>query len=175
MVGHASRRPAECRRAAFPAARYHGRWLRSAGRRAESPTVGNQVTFGARSTSIRGARADLGTPFLAAMEQLSMQARFQSMRPVCRRRRSNSRCRPSHTPACCQSRSRRQQVTPEPHPISCGSISHEMPVSAMPKAGWCGGGFPVTVWGRCHAVQSQCRASSSYPDAATSGHELGSL
>ena len=37
-----------------------------------TPSIGNQVTFGARSTSIRGVRADLGTPFLAAMEQLSM-------------------------------------------------------------------------------------------------------
>jgi hypothetical protein len=91
-------------------------------------SIGNQVTFSARSTSIRGVRADLGTPFLAAMEQLSMQSRLQSMRSACRRRRSNSRCRPSHTPACCQSRSRRQHVTPEPHPISCGSISHGIPV-----------------------------------------------
>jgi hypothetical protein len=90
--------------------------------------VSDQVALGARPASIRRVRACRRTPFFAAMDELSMQARLQSIRSASRKRRSNSRCRWSHTPAACQSRNRRQQVTPEPHPISAGSISHGMPL-----------------------------------------------
>jgi hypothetical protein len=93
----------------------------------DAATVGDEVTLGARLASVRRVRARPGSPFLAAMDALSTQARLQSMRSASRRRRSNSRCRRSHTPASCQSRSLRQQVTPDPQPICCGSISHGMP------------------------------------------------
>lgn len=93
-----------------------------------APAIGDQVTLGSRFASIGRVRAGRLAPFLAAMDELSMQARLQSIRSASRRCRSNSRCRRSHTPAVCQSRSRRQQVTPEPQPISIGSISHGMPV-----------------------------------------------
>ena len=94
----------------------------------EAAAVGDQMAFGARPASIGWVRAGRGAPLLAAMEELSMQARLQSMRSASRSRRSSSQCRRSQTPAACQSRSRRQQVTPDPHPISVGSISHGMPV-----------------------------------------------
>lgn len=61
------------------------------------------------------------------MDAPSTQARLQSIRPASRNRRKNSRCKRSHTPAFCQSRSLRQHVTPEPHPICGGSIPHAMP------------------------------------------------
>ena len=94
----------------------------------DAVSIRDQVTFGAQPASIGGVRARRSAPFLAAIEELSMQARLQSIRSASRNWRSNSRCRRSHTPAACQSRSRRQQVTPDPHPISAGSISHGMPV-----------------------------------------------
>ena len=90
-------------------------------------SVGDEVPLGARLTAVRRVRPGSGPPFLAAMDALSTQARVQSIRSAWRRRRSNSRCSRSHTPASCQSRSRRQQVTPDPQPISRGSISHGMP------------------------------------------------
>jgi hypothetical protein len=90
--------------------------------------IRDQMAFGARPASVGRVWTCRGTPFLAAMDELSMQARLQSMRSASRSRSSSSRCRRSHTPAACQSRSRRQQVTPDPHPISVGSISHGMPV-----------------------------------------------
>ena len=94
----------------------------------DAASVGDQVTFRAGPASIRRVRAGLGTPLLAAMDELSTQARLQSMRSASRRRHSSSRCRLSHTPAACQSRNLRQQVTPDPQPNSAGSISQGMPV-----------------------------------------------
>jgi len=94
----------------------------------DAAAIRDQMAFGARPASIRRVRTCRGTPFLAAMDELSMQARLQSMRSASRSRHSSSRCRRSHTPVACQSRSRRQQVTPDPHPISAGSISHGMPL-----------------------------------------------
>jgi hypothetical protein len=90
--------------------------------------VGDEVAFGAGPASVGRVRAGGVTPFLAAMDELSMPARLQSIRSASRSLCSNSRCSRSHTPAACQSRSRRQHVTPDPHPISAGSISHGMPV-----------------------------------------------
>jgi hypothetical protein len=94
----------------------------------DAVSIRDQMAFGARPASVGRVRTCRGTPFLAAMEELSAQARLQSMRSASRSWRSSSRCRRSHTPAACQSRSRRQQVTPDPHPISAGSISQGMPV-----------------------------------------------
>ena len=94
----------------------------------DAAAVCGEVAFGAEPASIGWVGASRGTPFLAAMDELSTQARLQSIRSASRNRRNNSRCRRSHIPAVCQSRSRRQQVTPEPHPISAGSNSQGMPV-----------------------------------------------
>ena len=95
--------------------------------------VRDQMALGAGSASIRRVRPGCRTPFFAAMDELSTQARLQSIRSASCSRRSNSRCRRSHTPAACQSRNRRQQVTPDPHPISAGSISQGMPVRSTNK------------------------------------------
>jgi hypothetical protein len=89
--------------------------------------VRRKMAFCARPASICWIRPRRSAPFLAAMEEESTQARFQSMRSASRSRRSNSWCRRVHTPASCQSRNRRQQVMPEPQPISSGSISQGMP------------------------------------------------
>ncbi len=93
----------------------------------DAAPVGDEVALGARLAAIRRVRPDRGSPLFAGTAVLSTQARLQSIRSASRRRHSNSRCSRSHTPACCQSRSRRQQVTPEPQPISTGSISQGMP------------------------------------------------
>ncbi len=104
-------------------------WRRSAGRRA-----GRHERSVIRWRLVPGLPRSVGLgpvaspPPLAAMDELSRQARLQSMRSASRSRRSSSRCRRSQTPAACQSRSLRQQVTPEPHSISCGSLSQGMPV-----------------------------------------------
>jgi hypothetical protein len=58
----------------------------------------------------------------------SREARDQSSRPASLSRWSKVWCSRSHTPACCQSRSRRQQVMPLPQPSSWGSISQGMPL-----------------------------------------------
>jgi hypothetical protein len=94
----------------------------------DAAAICDQVAFGARPASIGRVGTSRGAPFLAAMEELSMHARLQSMRSASRSRRNSSRCRRSQTPAACQSRSRLQHVTPDPQPISAGSISHGMPV-----------------------------------------------
>lgn len=89
--------------------------------------IRREVAFCARPASICWIRPRRSAPFLAAVEEESTQAWFQSMRPASRSRRSNSWCSRVHTPASCQSRNRRQQVMPEPQPISRGSVSHGMP------------------------------------------------
>ncbi len=94
----------------------------------DAATIRDQMALGAGPASVRRVRACGLAPFLAAMDELSMQARLQSIRSASRKRFNSSRCRRSQIPAACQSRSRRQQVTPDPHPISAGSISHGMPV-----------------------------------------------
>ena len=93
----------------------------------DAAPVRDKVALGACLAAVRWVRPRSGAPLFAAMDALSMQARLQSIRSAWRRRRSSSRCSRSHTPVCCQSRSRRQQVIPDPQPISRGSISHGMP------------------------------------------------
>ena len=96
------------------------------GKRDAAP-VGGEVALGSCLAAIRRVRARGRPPLFAGTDALSMQARFQSIRSAACSLRSNSRCKRSHTPASCQSRSLRQQVTPEPQPISDGNISHAMP------------------------------------------------
>ena len=97
-------------------------------RERDTLTVCDEVALRAGTATIGRVRPGRGTPFFAAMEELSSAARLQSMRLASCRRRSNSRCNRAQTPAACQSRRRRQQVTPEPQPISRGSISQGMPL-----------------------------------------------
>lgn len=89
--------------------------------------VHHEMAFCAWPASICWIRLRRSLPFLAAIEEESTQARFQSMRSASCGRRSSSWCSRVHTPASCQSRNRRQQVMPEPPPISRGSISHGIP------------------------------------------------
>jgi hypothetical protein len=95
--------------------------------------VGDQMALGAWSASVGRVRPRSRTPFLAAIDELSTQARLQSIRFASCNRRSSSRCSRSQTPAACHSRNRRQQVTPDPQPISAGSISQGMPVRSTNK------------------------------------------
>ena len=67
-------------------------------------------------------------PKTALTDALSTTARLQSIRSALCNCSKIRRCRLSHTPACCQSRSLRQHVIPLPQPISCGRSSHGMPV-----------------------------------------------
>ena len=97
-------------------------------RERDTVTVRDEVAFRAGTAPIGRVRPGRGTPFFAAMAELSSAARLQSMRLASCKRRSNSRCNRSQTPAACQSRRRRQQVTPEPQPISRGNISQGMPL-----------------------------------------------
>jgi len=89
----------------------------------DAAPVRDEVALGARLSAVRRIRPCSGTPLLAAMDALSTQARLQSMQSAWRKRRNNSWCSRSHTPASCQSRSCHQQVTPDPQPISRSSIS----------------------------------------------------
>ena len=102
-------------------------------RERDTLTVCDEVAFRAGTATIGRVRPGRGTPFFAAMEELSSAARLQSMRLASCKRRSNSQCNRSQTPAACQSRRRPQQVTPEPHPISVGSISQGMPLRSTKR------------------------------------------
>lgn len=84
---------------------------RQAERRAAG--VGNRVAPGARAAAVGRVRPRRSTPLLALTDAESMAARDQSRSPARSSRSSRTRCRRSHTPACCQSRSRRQHVIPE--------------------------------------------------------------
>ncbi len=91
-------------------------------------SVCHEVPFRPRLAAIRWIWARGGPPFFAGIDDESTQTRLKSILFAPRRRRSNSWCNLSQTPASCQSRSRRQQVTPEPQPSSGGKSSHAMPV-----------------------------------------------
>jgi hypothetical protein len=67
-------------------------------------------------------------PYTARMEQLSTTARDQSIWSEQASQSRSAKWIRSHTPACCQSRTRRQYVIPDPHPSSCGSIRQGMPL-----------------------------------------------
>ncbi len=90
--------------------------------------VCHKMPFRPRLAAIRWIWARGRTPFFAGIDDKSTQTRLKSILFAPRRRRSNSWCKLSQTPASCQSRIRRQQVTPEPQPSSGGKSSHAMPV-----------------------------------------------
>lgn len=78
--------------------------------------------------AIRRIRPGRFAPLLAGTLAESSDARDQSSLSASARRWSRVWCKRSHTPTCCQSRSRRQQVIPLPQPSSCGSISQAIPL-----------------------------------------------
>jgi hypothetical protein len=90
--------------------------------------VGAKMMFAARFAAVGRIWPRLKPPKTARTLLESTTARDQSIRSATCRRRNNSRWSFSHTPACCQSRSRRQQVMPLPHPSSSGRSRQAMPV-----------------------------------------------
>lgn len=97
-------------------------------REGNSASADHNMALRAWFALIRRRRTDCFAPFLARIEAESSDALDQLISPAACSSSSNTLCRFSHTPACCQSRSLRQQVIPEPQPISCGSSSHCSPV-----------------------------------------------
>jgi hypothetical protein len=105
-------------------------YTRPAGRRnfrGSSLPVYCDMPLAAELAPVRRIRPCLFAPRWLAALAPSMLTRLQSMASYPRNRASNARCRRSHTPSLCQSRSRRQHVMPLPKPISCGKSSHGMP------------------------------------------------
>lgn len=97
-------------------------------RERDAVPVDHNMALRARFAAIRWIRAGLGPPPGAGTLAESSDARDQSIWSAVPNRSRRARCRPSQTPASCQSRSRRQHVTPLPHPISWGNISQGMPL-----------------------------------------------
>ena len=94
----------------------------------EAVPLDHQMALRARFAPICRVGAARFAPPGAGTLAESSEARDQSSRPASLKRWSKVWCTCSHTPACCQSRSRRQQVIPLPQPSSWGSISHGMPL-----------------------------------------------
>lgn len=90
--------------------------------------IGAKMMFAARFAAVRRVGSRLKPPKTARTLLESTTARDQSIRSATCNRRNNSRWSFSHTPACCQSRSRRQQVIPLPQPISNGRSRQAIPV-----------------------------------------------
>ncbi len=90
--------------------------------------VHDQVVLGAELPTIGGVPPGGLAPFLARTLVLSRLARSQSIPPSSPNQFRIVRCRRSHTPASCHSRTRRQQVIPLPYPNSVGSRFHGIPV-----------------------------------------------
>ena len=95
--------------------------------------VRDEVALAAEFAPVRrvgpGVRAPRGLGTLAP----SMLTRLKSSLSALRSSDNSFRCRPCHTPAACQSRSRRQQVMPLPKPISWGNSSQGMPVRSTKR------------------------------------------
>jgi hypothetical protein len=105
--------------------------------------IRDEVALGARATTVRGVRADLGrrrrAPPFAGNDALSIEARFQSSASAAASRSRSARCSRPNTPAVrrgprtngaprlTQSRSRRQHVMPVQPNASRGNRSQPMP------------------------------------------------
>jgi hypothetical protein len=76
--------------------------------------VDEQVVLGARAGTIDRGWPRQEPPKRARTCEPSTAARDQSIAPAALSLTSRRWCSASHTPACCQSRSRRQHVTPDP-------------------------------------------------------------
>src|SRR5829696_5048546 len=118
--------------------RLQGQTVRTVGRaQAERErhalAIDQQMVLAPRLAAIRRVRAGNFAPLVAGTSRLSTPARDQSISSAIPSRSSSARCRPSQTPAFCQSRNRRQHVTPLPQPISWGNSAHGMPLRSTNK------------------------------------------
>jgi hypothetical protein len=94
----------------------------------EAASLNHNMPLRARFAAIRRVgSAGFAPPGAGTLAESSV-ARDQSKRPASLSRWSKVRCRRSHRPTCCQSRSRRQHVIPLPQPNSWGSISQGIPL-----------------------------------------------
>jgi hypothetical protein len=94
-------------------------------RQREAGGVDQQVVLGSWLAAVDRVCANEVPPRRARTLTLSMAARDQSTWPSSPSQSSSRWCSCSHTPACCQSRSRRQQVTPLPQPSSLAGSSRQ--------------------------------------------------
>jgi hypothetical protein len=94
----------------------------------DATAVYEQVVLAAGATAVDRARTRFGAPFFACRWLESAIARSHSNWSNACSSASSSSCSRSHTPACCQARSRRQAVMPQPKPSSCGRCSQPIPV-----------------------------------------------
>ena len=98
-----------------------------ANRERHAPPVSNQMALAPALGPIGGIRTGL----VPAVHRADGTTVHDCPRPINLVGASQSRSAKwirSHTPVCCQSRTRRQHVIPDPHPSSCGSICQEMPL-----------------------------------------------
>ena len=97
-------------------------------REGDPAAVDHKMALRARFAAVRRIRSGRFAPLLAGTLAASNAARDQSSLSASARRCKSSRCRRSHTPARCQSRSRRQHVIPLPH-----TPSSPVPAAAVPS------------------------------------------
>lgn len=88
--------------------------------------VDGEAVFGARSSAIGGVRASFSPAPTARIDDEPTAMREKSIWLAARSFASSSACNASHTPSCCQSRSRRQRHSPEQHPIFAGRLRRRM-------------------------------------------------
>ena len=86
--------------------------------------IDHKMALAARSALIRRVRADNVAPLFAAIVELSIATRLQSISPAQPSSCNNNRWSRCHTPRLVQVRNRRQHVEPDPHPISKGRSCH---------------------------------------------------
>ena len=99
----------------------------------DAAALDQHMVLAARLAAIRRIWAGDFAPLFAGTLRLSRLARDQSSWSALPSRSKSVRCKRSHTPACCQSRSRRQQLTPLPQPISWGNSSQGIPLRSTNK------------------------------------------
>ena len=95
--------------------------------------VRDEVAFAAEFAPVRGVGPRVRAPRGLGTLAPSMLTRLKSSLSTLRSSPRSARCRPCHTPAACQSRSRLQQVMPLPKPNSWGSSSQGMPVRSTKR------------------------------------------
>lgn len=95
--------------------------------------VRDEMAFASEFPSVRRIGPCVRTPRGLGTLAPSIQTRLKSSLSALRSSVSSTRCRPCHTPALRQSRSRRQQVMPLPKPNSCGRCSQGIPVRSTKR------------------------------------------
>ena len=95
--------------------------------------VRDEVALAAELAPVRGVGPRVRPPRGLGTLAPSMLTRLKSSLSALRSSPRSARCRPCHTPAACQSRSRLQQVMPLPKPNSWGRSSQGMPVRSTKR------------------------------------------